>query len=344
MRAIVLYEHGSLEQLKFEENYPRKAIKDDEVTVQVKYCGLNHLDIWLRRGGTGDKFSLPNIPGSDVVGQITNVGENVDHLSIGDTVVLYPGEGCENCPACIQGIETQCHEFKIFGYHNDGGYAEYATIQAKRAVKIKDKNLKSWAGVPVAYVTAWNALVTKGSLTANDTVVIWGASGGLGYAALSIASAIGADVIGIVSSQEKIKLLRDKGFNNVKFICRREEDVVKEVRSYTNNVGASVVLDHAGRQTFNNSLKMLSRGGRLAFCGITTGPFAEVDLRLIFGKQIQITGSWMGDLKDFYEVINFLQRTEAFPYIDKVYQLQEASEAQQALEAGEHIGKVILKI
>src|SRR5699024_2759763 len=132
-------------------------------------------------------------------------------------------------------------------------------------------------------------------------------------------------------------------FNDISFIVR-DEDVVKHVRKLTNNVGADLVLDHVGRKTFNDSLKMLTRGGRLAFCGITTGPFAEVDLRLIFGKQITITGSWMGDLRDFYKVVNLLERTNAFPHIDQQFELQDASKAQDALEEGDHIGKIILKV
>lgn len=343
MKAVVLHEHGDVDQLQLRNDLPMKPLKNDEVRVQVKYCGLNHLDIWLRKGGTGDRLYLPQIPGSDVVGIIHEVGANVKHVSTGDTVVLYPGKGCESCEACIKGRETLCRKFQVLGYNNDGGYAQYVTIQAKRAVIISDNALKLWAGVPVAYVTAWNALLTKGKMTANDTVVIWGASGGLGYAALSLAKAIGADVIGIVSSQEKKEFLLKKEFDDVSFIVR-DDDVVKQVRALTNNVGADLVLDHVGRKTFNDSLRMLSRGGRLAFCGITTGPFSEVDLRLIFGKQLTITGSWMGDLQDFYEVVKFLERTKAFPHIDQEFMLGDADKAQGALEAGEHIGKIILKI
>ncbi len=343
MKGIVLYEHGDVEKLILREDLMLGTLQADEVRVQVKYCGLNHLDIWLRKGGTGDRISLPNIPGSDVVGIIQDIGEHVDHIAIGDAVVLYPGKGCETCPTCIQGMETLCKKFEVLGYNNNGGYAEFVTIQAKRAIKIPSDALKIWAGVPIAYVTAWNALVTKGKMTANDTVVVWGASGGLGYSALSIAKAVGANVIGIVSSQKKVNFLKKKGFDDVSFIVR-DDDVVTKVRELTNKVGADLVIDHVGRKTFNDSLKMLARGGRLAFCGITTGPFSDVDLRLIFGKQISISGSWMGDLPDFYEVVKFLQRTNAFPHIDQEFMLANAGKAQETLEAGKHIGKIILKV
>jgi NADPH:quinone reductase-like Zn-dependent oxidoreductase len=343
MKGIILEEHGDVDQLLYKENLKMNPFKNDEIRVQVKYCGLNHLDIWLRKGGTGDRLSLPRIPGSDVVGIVTDTGSDVTNVVVGDSVVLYPGKGCGQCEACSKGRETLCKHFEVLGYNNDGGYSEYVQIQGKRAVKITANRYEEWAGVPIAYVTAWNALVTKGKMTAKDTVVIWGASGGLGYAALSIAKAFGARVIGIVSSEEKITFLNNKGFDNVEFIIR-DSEVGKRVRDLTNKAGADLVLDHVGRETFNDSLKMLARGGRLSFCGVTTGPIAEIDLRLIFGKQITITGSWLGELHDFHEVVQFLLRTKAFPHIDQIFPLNEVKNAQKTLEKGQHIGKLILQI
>ena len=258
MKGIVLEEHGGLDQLLYKENLKLKPLKDDEVRVQVKYCGLNHLDIWLRKGGTGDRLSLPRIPGSDVVGIVVEAGRDVFNVALGDCVVLYPGKGCGQCQPCSKGRETLCKRFEVLGYNNDGGYSEYVNIQGKRAVKITENQLEAWAGVPVAYVTAWNALVTKGKMTAKDTVVIWGASGGLGYAALSIAKAFGAKVIGIVGQEEKIDFLKKKGFEDVEFIIR-DSEVGKRVRELTNREGADLVLDHVGRKTFNESLRMLAR-------------------------------------------------------------------------------------
>ena len=343
MKGIILEEHGEIDQLLYKENLEIPILKEDEIRVEVRYCGLNHLDIWLRKGGTGDRLSLPRIPGSDVVGIVSETGKDVTNVSVGDPVVLYPGKGCGECDACSKGRETLCKHFEVLGYNNDGGYCEYVKIQGKRAVKITSQDLEKWAGVPVAYVTAWNALVTKGKMTAKDTVVIWGASGGLGFAALSIAKAFGARVIGIVSSEDKINFLKNKGFDDVEFVTR-DGEVGKKVRKLTTNAGADLVLDHVGRKTFNESLKMLARGGRLSFCGVTTGPIAEVDLRLIFGKQITITGSWMGDLQDFNEVVDFLLRTKAFPHIDQTFPLSDVREAQGTMEKGEHIGKLILKV
>src|SRR5690625_3685095 len=115
MEAIVLHEHGNVDQLKYEKKVPIENLKDDEIRVEVNYCGVNHVDIWLRKGNTGDKLTLPRIPGSDVVGVVNEIGANVDNVKVGDTVVLYPGKGCESCPDCIEGRETLCRYFEVLG-------------------------------------------------------------------------------------------------------------------------------------------------------------------------------------------------------------------------------------
>lgn len=345
MKAIVVEEHGSIDVLRYTESQPIGELGSDEVRVQIKYCGLNHLDIWLRKGGTGDKLTLPRIPGSDIIGIVQETGQAVRHVRAGDTVLLYPGQGCGLCSACISGRETMCPEFKIRGYQVDGGYAELVTVDQSyvHPLSVPAEQLKLWAGVPVSYVTAWNALVTKGRLKPNDTVAIWGASGGLGYAALAIAQGFGANVIGIVGSEEKAAFLQEQGFTGS--IVVRSESLLDEIKQLTQKKGVDLVLDHVGQQTWNSSLKMLARGGRLAFCGITTGPRVETDLRYIFGKQLEIYGSWMGDHQDFVQVVQFLQHhPQALPYIYKEFPLEEARLAQAIMEKGDHVGKIVLKI
>src|SRR5690606_19782451 len=124
-------------------------------------------------------------------------------------------------------------------------------------------------------------------------------------------------------------------------IVIRSEHLLAEIRTITQKVGVDVVLDHVGKQTWNDSLRMLSKGGRLAFCGVTTGPKIETDLRYIFGKQIEIYGSWMGDHQDLIEVVKFLEnKPDKLPYIYQEYALDSAGEAQLTLEKGKHVGKI----
>lgn len=344
MKAIVIEKHGSIEELHYQTDVEHpEELGTHEVRIAIQYCGLNHLDLWLRKGGTGDKLTLPRIPGSDIVGFVQEVGSKVQGYQVGDAVLVYPGLSCGQCSACIKGKVTMCSAFRIRGYHVDGGYAQYLTAEEKYLVAVPHEQLRLWAGVPVSYVTAWNALVTKAKLKPTDTVVIWGASGGLGYAALRIAQGCGANVIAIVGSEDKVRFLQEQGFTGQTVL--RSEQLLEELKSLTRKRGADVVLDHVGRQTWNASLKMLAKGGRLAFCGITTGPKVEMDLRYIFGKQLEIYGSWMGDQQDFMEVVHFLQQhPEALPYIYKEFPLSEARAAQAVMEEGQHVGKIILNM
>ncbi|WLD93078.1 zinc-binding dehydrogenase [Alkalihalobacillus sp. AL-G] len=343
MRSVILAEHGSVDQLKVSFTGNNHPLKEDEIRINVKYCALNHLDLWLRKGGTGDKLTLPRVPGSDIAGVIVKKGSAVGYLDIGEAVLLYPGVGCGHCTACLSGQESQCHEFKVVGYNIDGGYSEFITVKAKQVVQIPNDNLEKWAAVPISYITAWNALVTKAKLTSNDTLAIWGATGGLGFAATSIAHGIGARVIGIVGSEEKADFLKRYGFASE--IVVRSDSLVKEIRNMTSNKGVDVVLDHVGKQTWSKSLKMLKTGGRLAFCGVTTGTKAETDLRYIFGKQLTITGSWLGNQSDFHEAVGFLRnRPHLLPFIYQVFNLDEVGEAHTLMERGDHIGKILLKV
>lgn len=343
MKSIVLERHGSIEELKLHSHKDSGYLKEEEIKINIKYCALNHLDLWLRKGGTGDHISLPRIPGSDIAGVVVDKGKSVTHLEIGDGVLVYPGFGCGYCTACINGTESLCKQFKVIGYNVDGGYSEFTIVKAKYAVAIPKDDLKRWAAVPVSYITAWNALVTKGKLSASDTVAIWGATGGLGYAAASIAQGFGARVVGIVSTKRKAKFLKVNGFNGE--IIVRSDLLIKDLKELTNNNGVDLVLDHVGKDTWVNSMKMLAKGGRLAFCGVTTGAIAETDLRLIFGKQLTITGSWMGNHSDFIKVVDFLKSNpKLFPHIHKTMKLEEVGEAQSILEEGAHLGKIVLEI
>lgn len=341
MRAMVQQGHGE-GQLLPEDRQPT-PLGPEGVRINVEYCGLNHLDLWLKRGDTGDKIELPRVPGSDVLGRVVEVGKDIAGLAVGDRVIVYPGRSCDSCYECTRGRQSACRYFGVLGYAYDGGYTQQLIINRRDAVHTPLDAECRWAAVPVSYITAWNGLITKCRLTAGETVVIWGASGGLGNAALKISAHSGARVIAIVTSPEKADRVAADGFDGN--IIVRSENIVKDVRRATGGRGADVVLDHVGAATWMTSLKMLAATGRLSFCGVTTGHQAETDLRFIFGKQISIHGTWIGDRQDFHDVAAFLRNhTDALPTIDKVFPLKEAQAAQDYLESGTHSGKVLLEM
>ena len=116
MSGIVLHTHGGPDNLQHHDRINIPIIDKNEILINIKYCGINHLDLWLRKGGTGDRLSLPRIPGSDIVGKVIDKGEHVAHLEVGDYVVVYPGRGCGKCNACISGRETLCKDFEILDF------------------------------------------------------------------------------------------------------------------------------------------------------------------------------------------------------------------------------------
>lgn len=311
-----------------------------EVRVKVVGCGLNHLDLWLRQGGTGDSLTLPRIPGTDVLGIVESVGTDVDASLIGTRALIYPGRSCGLCEHCSASNESACRHFEILGYNVDGGYAEYVVAPASTLVPVPDDDL-SWAAVPVAYITAWNALVAKGGLAPEQTIAIWGAAGGLGNAALRLALALGADPIAIVGDSHKETWLRSTGFDGP--IVIRTQNVVREVRALTGKRGVDMVLDHVGAQTFEQSLGMLAARGHLAFCGVTSGHSAQIDLRRIFGRQLTIAGTWIGDRTDLEGVVNLLStHPTALPTITARFGLEDAPSAQDEVSDPGRVGKVVL--
>lgn len=228
------------------------------------------------------------------------------------------------------------------GYSYDGGYAEFASVPATSVLPVGDGAPVNWAAVPVAYITAWNALVTKGRLQPGMVVAVWGATGGLGNAAVRIAESLGATVVGIVGTEEKALWLGATGFAGDVVI--RNDDVARRVRATTGGRGVDMVLDHVGSATWNDSLRMLAVRGHLAFCGVTTGHSVETDLRQVFGKQLTIAGTWIGDPADMEAVVSFLrEHPEALPVVESSFMLVDAAAAQTAVGDPTGNGKIILR-
>jgi NADPH:quinone reductase-like Zn-dependent oxidoreductase len=338
--AMVQFAHG--EDL-LPEDRPPAALAAFDVQIDIEVCGLNHLDLWLRRGDTGDRLSLPRVPGSDVLGTVSAVGDQVRNVAVGDRVLVYPGRSCGECGQCSVGRESACRSFEVLGYGFDGGYATSITVNEDDAFKVPASSGVQWGAVPVSYITAWNAMVVKAGLTAGETVAIWGAAGGLGNAALRIATAIGAQAIAVVSSDAKTAWLREHGWDGE--VVVRDDATAQQVRRATGGRGVDVVLDHVGAATWMESVKMLATRGRLAFCGVTTGYEAVTDLRHLFAKQLSIHGTWLGDRRDLADVVDLLSRhPEAVPVIEAAFPLSEANSAQQLVADGNNSGKVVLAV
>ena len=345
MKATVFHEHGGPDVLSYED-IDTPSINPDQVLVNVKYVALNHLDLFTRAGIPGMKLEMPHILGSDISGEIAEVGSNVGNLfEVGQKVIVDPGISCGTCEFCIRGQESLCPTYGILGEHYRGGYAEYLNVDAKNIIPIPEKSGLDMAGAaatPLTLMTAWRLLITKGQIKPGDDVLIIGIGGGVALAGLQIAKAAGARVIVTSSSDEKLNkayvLGADVGINH-----NETPDYHKEIFKLTDKRGVDVVLDSVGQATWSRSLRSLRKGGKLVTCGATSGPMAETNVNLLFWKQLEILGSTMGSRDELRTALKLVWNQTIRPVVDRVLPLSKAQDAHEILEKGEQMGKIVLK-
>src|SRR5580704_13758887 len=208
MKAIVFNEHADPSVLKYED-VPEPHARPGEVLVGVHACSLNHLDLWVRRGLPGVPIPLPHIPGSDVAGEIAEIGADVTTVRPGQKVVLAPGVSCGKCSACLAGQDNRCRSFSNLGYLIDGGCAEFVKVPEVNCLPYPE-NL-TWeqaASIPLVFQTAWHMLLSRAELQPGEDVLILGAGSGVGTAAIQIAKFFGARVIATAGTEEKLEKAR----------------------------------------------------------------------------------------------------------------------------------------
>jgi NADPH:quinone reductase-like Zn-dependent oxidoreductase len=343
MKAIIYPEHGGIEVLKYTDIPDPKPLPN-EVLIKVRATGLNHNDLWARRGLQGMKFPLPHIPGSDVAGEVIGKGELVTSVEIGQKVVIHPAISCRNCAACTSGHEYFCRNFKIYGFQTgplNGGYAEMIRIPEANVIP-KPERL-SWeeaATVPLCLLTVWHMLITRAKLQVGQDILVWGAGSGIGSLAIQLARSMQCRVITTASSEEKAKKARELGADET--VNPHTEDVVAAVKKFTNKKGVEVVFEHTGEKTWERSMASLTWGGTIVICGNTTGFEAKTDLRFLFNKQLNLLGSHQGNKAELVEALKLVERGAIRPVVDSVFPLKDAGKAQQRMEESKHFGGLVL--
>ena len=341
MKAVRYHEHGEVDVLKF-ENAPDPKINADEVLVQIQACALNHIDLWLRKGLSGYKHAMPHITGSDIAGNVAEVGSLVTHVKVGERVLLSPGIGCGNCHPCCCGLESTCREYTLFGAGINGGYAEY--VKSPRYNIIPIPSQISWveaAAVPLVFLTAWHMLVGRVRLQQGENILIIGAGSGVGSAAIQIAKLLGARVIATAGNTQKLAKAEALGADDL--IDHYHQNISEEVRRLTDKRGADVVFEHVGAEVWKACMDSLATNGRLVTCGATTGADVKIDLRALFARHRSILGSYMGSKAELLEVLKLIFSGKLHPVIDSTFPLQEAAAAQKRMEGREQFGKIILQ-
>ncbi len=342
MKAAFFREHGGLDRIMYGD-VPAPAAGPGQVRVRVRAGALNHLDIFARNGIPGISLAFPHVLGSDGAGTVESVGPGVTRVKEGDEVVLNPGINCGACEFCLAGEHSLCVTFHLIGEHIAGTFAEYVVVPALNAYpKPKALSWEEAAAFPLAFLTAWRMLVTKGRVKPGESLLVIGIGGGVSLAALQIAKMLGL-VVGVTSgSAAKLERARELGADFG--IDHSAADFSREVRKLTGKRGVDIVLDSVGKATWKRSIASLAKGGRLLTCGATTGPDPEEDLARIFWNQLTVYGSTMGTHAEFAGMLRMFADGRLRPVVDKVFPLSEAREAQRRLEEKKQFGKIVLTV
>lgn len=334
MRATAIMAHGGQEQVVFHSDFPDPVAEEGDVIVRVKASSLNYHDVFTRRGMPGIKLNLPVIPGLDVAGEISEIGPGVEGWEVGEPVLIDPVNRTKG---------------GLLGETTNGGLAELCKVPANQLVRIPDGvTFAQAASLPVAYGTAHRMMFTNGHVKDGESVLILGASGGVGTGCVLLAKMVGAEVISCASSQEKLDRLTAMGsdkvlnYNDTNFMKWVFEHYGKPYRrSYDG--GVDVIVNFTGGDTWVPSLKALKRGGRLLTCGATAGFDPTEDIRYIWTFELQILGSNSWTVEDLTALMGYIKDGKMEPVIDTVLPLEKAAEGIRMIEDREVFGKIIIE-
>jgi NADPH:quinone reductase-like Zn-dependent oxidoreductase len=338
MKAVRIHEFGGPEVLRYEDA-PDPQLRKDQVLIRVKACAMNHLDIWVRKGLPG--VSLPHILGSDIAGEIVEVGEYLTGFKPGQRVLLAPMHFCNRCAKCVAGLQNQCREFTVLGNGVDGGNCELIAVPAVSVIPIPDSlDFNRAASVPLVFLTAWHMLVGRAAIRLGQTVLVLGAGSGVGIAAIQIAKLFHARVITTAGDEQKLEKARSLGADHG--INHYQQKISQEVRKITDKEGVDIVVEHVGAATWEESMKSLKPGGTIVTCGATTGPNAAFDLRFVYSRQLTMLGSYMGTMGELYEVLGHVFAGRIRPVVDRAFPLKDIRAAHEHMEKSQMFGKIVL--
>jgi NADPH:quinone reductase-like Zn-dependent oxidoreductase len=327
LRAVELRAFGGPEGLAATE-LPDPDPGPGQVRVDLVAAALNRRDWWIRTGG---KAALPVVLGSDGAGVVSALGADVDGLSVGDEVVIYPGIGWGDDD------EAPRPELEILGVPSQGTYAERVVVGADQ-VRPRPRGW-SWtetAALPVAGLTAWRSLVRYAAAGAGKTILVPGGAGGVATFAIQIGAVLGARMVTTTSSAEKLDQLRALGAAEA--VDYRDGDWPDRLAP------VDAVIDSVGGAVWPGALRALRPAGILVCFGDTEGEVGTVEIAELFFRYLRIQGTTLGSPREFDALLDHCARAEWRPVIDSVFPLAEAAEAHRRLDAPDRFGKIVLAI
>ncbi|HWN96890.1 MAG TPA: zinc-binding dehydrogenase [Methylomirabilota bacterium] len=361
MRAFQLVEHGA--PGKFElRDVPDPKPAPGEVVVEVRACGLNHLDLWLEEAGLPIKVDLPRTPGGEVAGVISAIGARRTYVAqdhskpidsrdvgasrsetwrVGDRVAVQSNLFCGQCEFCQRGEESMCLRSRLLGVDCDGGFAEKVVVPASSLVRLPDNvSFETSAALTLAGSTAMHMLTDRAQVKEGDWVLAIGGASGVGSAAIQIAKALGAHVISTGSTEAKRKLAQELGAEFV--VDSNDPKWPAEVRRITNKRGVDIVVEHVGGEELVKCFDCLARGGTIVTCGATAGREVTLNLWPLFVKQQRLIGSYGRNRADMRATLKWAAQGKLKSVVHSEFPLDRAAEAFTALRERRVLGKVVI--
>jgi len=323
MKAAVIERQGGIENIVFRD-FPDPEIRPGDVKIRVRACGLNHYDIFVRRGMPGFPVPMPFVSGGDIAGEVAGFGPEVKGWEIGERVLVDPltAEG-------------------MIGEKLMGGMAQYVRVPQDYVIKLDSRlSFEQAAAIPANYGATFRMLFTNGDIGKDDLILVLGASGGVGTATVQVAKMHGARVIACAGSDGKCRRLRELGADHT--INYAAQDFSREAWNLSGKKGVDVVVNFTGGETWVPSLRALKHRGKLLTCGATMGFDPPTDLRYIWQRELRILGS-NGYTKDDVTrgMLGIAEGKLRIPEI-RTFPLQELGEAEAIMEARDFFGKIVM--
>lgn len=346
MQAVQVTGFGGVEKLHLTD-LPVPEPGPGEVRVRIRAAALNNSDIWMREGAYGtdtasetpagwrrEGIEFPRVPGSDIAGDIVQTGEGVDDERLHQPVVLFPFRS----PGPV-GFEHMSEEIRLIGSEHDGGYAEYVVWDAERCLPMPLSSYEKSAVFPISGLTAWH-MINRSRVREGDTVLVTGATGGVGSLAVQIAARVfGAKVIAVVRDDELKERMQAIGANDV--VSYRSSRLARDVKEAAGGE-VDVVLDVVGDALFSESLAVLRKGGTFTTSGASGGTTTSLDFRTLYLKHLNLLGSTLGTWAEFKGLMEAVRNGNVQPLVDRTFPLEAAREAQTYFKESKKLGKVLL--
>jgi NADPH:quinone reductase-like Zn-dependent oxidoreductase len=341
VKAVAYTRHGGPDVLELVEVADPRPGEQDAV-VAVRAAAVNRMDLLQRQGPPLiPGFTLPHIAGMDVAGEVVELGPAANGVAVGDRVLVKAGIHCGRCARCAAGETWRCEAGELIGGNRAGGYAERCVVPVSNLSLIPDHaSFAEAAAVPTAFSTAWRGLMLTGNIRLGETVVIHGAGSGVSVFAIQLAKRAGATVIATSRSDTTLAKAAELGADVV--VNTTSGDLVAEVRLATGGAGADLVFDHIGPALFLPSIQSLRPGGRIVFCGVTTGRVVELPLPTLYHAGISLLGVRSQTFGEYRQMLERYWHSGIRAVIDEELPLSRAADAHRRLDDGGVFGKLVL--